>query len=74
MTYLSPAYAQATDIDRSATIEQHILKDRYLFKTDIPGFFIVAGLHADENELAEAVLCQAAIARAIAKSVVGGIQ
>ena len=72
--YLPSAHAQALDIARTATIEQHIIGNKYLFKTGIPDFYIIARLDADEDELAEAVLCQAAIARTVAKSVVGGIQ
>lgn len=71
---LSTALQQALPIARSATIEQHIIGNKYLFKTGIPDFYIIARLDADEQELAEAVLCQAAIARTVAKSVVGGIQ
>ena len=72
--YLPAAYANAIDIGRTATIERHIIGNKYLFKTGIPDFYIIAGLDADEDELAEAVLCQATIARTVAGSFAGSIQ
>lgn len=72
--YLPATWQQAIDIGRTATIERHIIGNKYLFKTGIPDFYIIAGLDADEDELAEAVLCQATIARTVASSFAGGIQ
>lgn len=74
MTYLPAAYAQAIEISRSAEIHSHVIGDVYLYSTKIKDFYIIASLQADDKELAEAFLAQAAIARTIAKSFVGGIQ
>ena len=73
MTYLPAAYAKAIEFSQSAEIHSHVIGDVYLYSTKIKDFYIIAGLQADVQELAEAVLAQAAIAQTIANGA-GDIQ
>jgi hypothetical protein len=74
MSALATAWQEAVALAHTAEIERHIINDLYLFKTAIPCFYVVAGLHADAQDLAQAVMGQAAIARAVAGDIVGGMQ
>ena len=56
LSALSAAYAKAIEISRSAVFHSHLSGDRCLFKTSIPELYIIAGLDANEQELAEALL------------------
>lgn len=72
--YFPSAWQKALDIARSAQIHSHVVGDVYLYSTMIRDFYIVAGLQADEKELAQSVMAQASIARTIASCVSGGMQ
>ena len=72
--YRPAAWQQAIEIGRTAKIHAHVIGDRYIFATAIKDFYVIAGVAADEHELAEAVLAQAAIAHTVAGSFAGGIQ
>jgi hypothetical protein len=54
--HLSKARKLAIVIARSAKIDTHVGDDVYLYSTSIKDFFIIAGVDASAEELAEAIL------------------